>query len=559
MLIPFRQGLVQVQSPMFFNVTFPYVDLLVTDTNTIVAFAAGPKDYLYTEQETVHQAWGPLTSGRDQWLYWDLNTRTGRRSFGITLHEPITSHTAPANPTTDQHWFDLSTGAMFVWSGQLWSKRIRTFAVKLSNGKVPISMSIAAPSYIGTQVGLTTSTYAGHILFDSTTTNAIRDSAGVFVTSEDQLSTKSISLSDVKLASIILEGEAQQNMAAHTIVVFSDFGKIVHADQFTAEQTRQFGIIETSAVVGQTVSVTNHGMITSPNWDWSDVGVNALLYCDAAGSIITTPIIPNQAPIGTVLDTHTIILGSPTVQSNSATDVSLSTQLTMGISRLSVPAEDAEDPIVVGTNDPRLTNARPPTTHNHPISQVTNLQQSLDDKVSRSGDTMTGLLILSNDPATSLGAATKQYVDASVVHPGGNEGNIQYNGNNHFVASNHLSVLLPSQITPMTTLVVGSPTDINDMGTLITTGNTNVPISIAGSSININAGALNGPSNTGNINFQTDGITRLVIGKTGEWKLAGTAGLSGQVLTSQGPTTPPIWTTPTQTGGSDVLQTIIIG
>lgn len=552
MLIPFRQGLVQVQSPVFFNVTFPYCDLVVTDTNTIVAFAAGTKDYLYTEQETISRAWGPLEIGRDQWLYWDLNTRTGRRSFGITIHEPITSTTAPTNPVTDQHWFDLSTHNMYVWLGQTWSHRIRTFALKLSNGKVPISMSVNAPIYTGTQVGTNTNTYAGHILFDSSTTNAIRDSAGVFVTTEDQLSTKSISLSDVKLASIILEGEAQQNMAAHTIVVFSDFGKIVHADQFTAEQTRQFGMIETSVIVGQTVSVASHGMITSPDWDWSGVGVNALLYCDAAGAIITTPIIPNQAPIGTVLDTHTIILGSPTIQSNSvATSTLLATQLTMGISRLSVPAEDEEDPIVVGSNDPRLTDARPPTAHNHPISQVSNLQQTLDNKVSRSGDTMTGLLILSNDPVSNLGAATKQYVDANVVHPGGNESNIQYNSNNEFAASNHLSVSLPSQLNPTTTLIVGSPTDINDTGTLIATGNANAPISVAGGSININAGMLNGPINTGNIKFQTDGIIRLVIGKTGEWKLAGSAGLSGQVLTSAGPGATPTWTT--SGGGSGVI------
>lgn len=33
--------------------------------------------------------------------------------------------------------------------------------------------------------------------------------------------------------------------------------------------------------------------------------------------------------------------------------------------------------------------------------------------VSKSGDTMTGLLVLSGDPTAALGAATKQYVDAS--------------------------------------------------------------------------------------------------------------------------------------------------
>lgn len=39
-------------------------------------------------------------------------------------------------------------------------------------------------------------------------------------------------------------------------------------------------------------------------------------------------------------------------------------------------------------------------------------QAALDAKVAKSGDTMTGLLVLSGDPAAPLGAATKQYVDA---------------------------------------------------------------------------------------------------------------------------------------------------
>lgn len=39
-------------------------------------------------------------------------------------------------------------------------------------------------------------------------------------------------------------------------------------------------------------------------------------------------------------------------------------------------------------------------------------QTALDAKLAKGGDTMTGLLILSGDPAAALGAATKQYVDA---------------------------------------------------------------------------------------------------------------------------------------------------
>jgi thiaminase len=44
---------------------------------------------------------------------------------------------------------------------------------------------------------------------------------------------------------------------------------------------------------------------------------------------------------------------------------------------------------------------------------ATTLTTSVGTKVSKAGDTMTGLLVLSADPSANLGAATKQYVDAA--------------------------------------------------------------------------------------------------------------------------------------------------
>ena len=41
------------------------------------------------------------------------------------------------------------------------------------------------------------------------------------------------------------------------------------------------------------------------------------------------------------------------------------------------------------------------------------LATSVGEKVSKAGDTMTGLLVLSADPSADLGAATKQYVDTA--------------------------------------------------------------------------------------------------------------------------------------------------
>lgn len=394
MLLHFRQGIVEAQIPTFIQVTYPHVDLLVTDTNCTIAFAAGQKDYLFTEQQAVAKAWGPLYLGIDQWLYWDLDIRTGNRTFGITKVAPINSPTQPASPAMDQHWFNTLTNEMKVWTGAAWVKRIRAFACKLAQGRIPVSMSANAPLFTGTQVGNNTTTYVGHILYDATTGNAIRDASGNFMTTEDNLSTKTISLSQVKVASIIVEGVAQQNMAAHTIVRFTDFGKIVHADQFIANQPIQYGIIEQSVTVGQTVNVVTNGMVSSESFDFTDVGVNALLYCDAAGQLVSDPVIPGQVPVAVVVDRKTIQLGVALASNNETIpEVNLATNLAFGISRLSVPAEDESDPIVVGDNDPRW-----------------------DSFVHKAGDTMSGPLILNGVPTLDLHAATKKYVDDSCSH-----------------------------------------------------------------------------------------------------------------------------------------------
>ena len=51
------------------------------------------------------------------------------------------------------------------------------------------------------------------------------------------------------------------------------------------------------------------------------------------------------------------------------------------------------------------------SSHSHSISDVTNLQTSLDAKLNLSGGTMTGKITLDADPTQALHATTKQYVD----------------------------------------------------------------------------------------------------------------------------------------------------
>ena len=61
--------------------------------------------------------------------------------------------------------------------------------------------------------------------------------------------------------------------------------------------------------------------------------------------------------------------------------------------------------------DATLTVTVADDSHNHVIANVDGLQADLDSKLDKSGGTMTGNLILNADPATALGAATKEYVD----------------------------------------------------------------------------------------------------------------------------------------------------
>ena len=61
-------------------------------------------------------------------------------------------------------------------------------------------------------------------------------------------------------------------------------------------------------------------------------------------------------------------------------------------------------------------NIRAFAAHTHAIGNITGLQVALNGKLSLTGGTMTGAIVLSDDPVNPLEAATKQYVDA---HSGG--------------------------------------------------------------------------------------------------------------------------------------------
>ncbi|PPD53662.1 MAG: hypothetical protein CTY12_04660 [Methylotenera sp.] len=390
MRISFRQGLVRVPTN-FLSLNANKVSLVIPSAETaVMTFADGTNNYLHTERTSVTDAWtGPFVPGTDYWLYWDVNTVTGERTFGHTIHQPVDGANAPSLPLAGQHWFDTSTNVMKVWTGTSWARKIRVFAAKLDMGTVFVSTSIISPVYTGTQVGSLASipVNAGSFVFDAASGDPIKKSDGTFFTTEDVTLTGIASSSHVKMGSIIIEAEAQSNIPNFSLVRFVDFNKVVVATNYLIDNGT-YGIVDFGTTTGNTVNVTLEGLIENPAWDWTSAGVNAPLYVDTNG-YLTTTVPPSPIIVAAVVDKHTILLRPSSLFLNTFNDPM--TIADPGTARLSVPAVVATDPVVVGDNDPRITSVNPHIT-NQNVHLTTTQNTFLDTLVGYSG----GLVVMDN-------------------------------------------------------------------------------------------------------------------------------------------------------------------
>lgn len=97
------------------------------------------------------------------------------------------------------------------------------------------------------------------------------------------------------------------------------------------------------------------------------------------------------------------------VASSGAADASTTVK---GLSRLSAAPAVASDPIAVSDNDPRNTNARAPTAHTHPQSEVTNLATDLAAKAPLASPALTGT---PTAPTAVAGTNTTQLATTAFV------------------------------------------------------------------------------------------------------------------------------------------------
>lgn len=254
MRLPFRNGIVKYTVdnnalPVFIDAdpNDKYVSVIADADGVLINFAYFDANYLYKETQTVSNAWGPLSRNIKYWLFWDIDKLTGSRTFGRTRYEPITSHAEPDAPNIGQHWFDLNSTCMRVWSGKNWTPFIRVFACTYLNGYTTVYP-------LSTQVDIKEPCDAGFILFDdlNTPTQAVTsDGSYKFLTDTSQFESSKSLTTTVSMNQHLQYGTASERIFANSLVSIKYDGTIQLASYSDPAKSSVVGIVDRDVEVGE--------------------------------------------------------------------------------------------------------------------------------------------------------------------------------------------------------------------------------------------------------------------------------------------------------------------
>jgi hypothetical protein len=306
MIINFRQGIISGQANF---ITFANnVISINTDQEYLdLAFAFGATDYLFSEVEDVTGAWGPFTNNSNNYyLYWDINVKTGIRTYGYTTVAPSYGTALPTtNLQINQHFFNTSTKMMMVWNGVSWDQRLRVFAgVLQSNG-------ILVPNSFGSQVGLSGNYSIGYILYDVNNNPVLRTSGNTnnyFATTEDKVHTQYDVMNAYKIDGLLMNGIASEPIPAYYCVTWKGPLQLGVASYINYTYPC-VGISVDATGLNQLTQFVTKGFITNyGGWNWTQPA-NTPLFVGATGEITTT--VPNQyslQKIGHIVSPDTIFV-----------------------------------------------------------------------------------------------------------------------------------------------------------------------------------------------------------------------------------------------------------
>jgi hypothetical protein len=305
MIISFRQGIISGQTN-FITFANNVVSINVDQQYLDVAFAFGATNYLFSEVENVTGAWGPFSTNINYWLYWDIDVKSGLRTYGSTTIAPSYGSALPTtNLQINQHFFNTATKMMMVWNGVSWDQRLRVFAGQLqSNG-------ILVPNSFGSQVGLYGNIAIGYILYDVNSNPLTRQSGSTnnyFVTTEDKVHTQYDVMNAYKIDGLLMNGIASEPIPQYYCVTWKGPLQLGVASYVNYEYPC-VGISTNATGLNQLTQFVTKGFITNyGGWNWT-VEPNTPLFVGSTGEITTT--VPNQyslQKIGHVVSPDTIFV-----------------------------------------------------------------------------------------------------------------------------------------------------------------------------------------------------------------------------------------------------------
>jgi hypothetical protein len=298
MRIDFRQGLVRYQTdtagtPTFIRGSNGDIDLVVSPDPTIATFADGTEDYTIEERQTVPAAWpGPFINGTNYWLYIDIDTQTGVRTFGQTTIEPVVSFNPP--PAVEgQHWFDRNENVQKVRTNNRWVRVLRVFTALLPSGSTSNPQAYA----IGSQAGLWTPTESGFIVFDENDLAVQRQGPlrqRRFLTTASALATQFSGSAEFQIEGLLSRAEAIENVPAWHAVAIKGPRQIGLASN-SVPSAPAVGLINEDAVPGEVVRIITSGFFTSSSIDFGNAEPGDPVFVGTTGNLTTIP--PQQFSI----------------------------------------------------------------------------------------------------------------------------------------------------------------------------------------------------------------------------------------------------------------------
>jgi hypothetical protein len=277
------------------------VNLNVSPDPTRFVVCHGDKNYLIEEVSSVTNAWGPFVDSQIHYLFWDINMANGALTRGATKLLPVYQSVAPNAPAVDQHWFDTTNRIFKVWNGATWVTYVRCFAGSVDTGVNPVYYAYTSLA------GFNTETDAGFILY-GTNGNAVRDTDGRFLTTDDSIKVKFTGVSHpLNLETTTEYALADANIPAFSLVRPTTDHHFNLASQSLAHQP--VGMTLSAIGTGASAKLAIAGMVYNDAWNFQTSDFGKTIYLGEAGAFTTTrPSSGNPVIVGNIVWTRVIML-----------------------------------------------------------------------------------------------------------------------------------------------------------------------------------------------------------------------------------------------------------